>query len=227
MLLLIQSNCDGFWSWPWGWPILLAFILGAILGWLLKSILGGNSNNNENEYRQKYLDTKAELDLCRRDNDKSKLVGAGALGAASLTSNNAINNDDNDNYKQKYLTLKGDLDTCNADLDACRKDKGSNSNIKASSFVNPAVVDDSVKDDLTKIEGIGPKIKGLLNDDGIWSWKQLSEVAVERIQKVLDNAGPRYKVHNPASWPMQADMCHKGEWKKLDKWQDDHKGGRL
>ncbi len=274
MLLLIQLSCDGFWAWPW--PIILAFLLGAILGWLLKSLLGGDSNDNNGEYRQKYLDTKAELDLCKRDN-KSTLAGAGALGASSLTANNAIASNDDDEYKQKYLALKADFDSykkdtkstlsdnknvadsstsnndngdvkykqkyldlkaefdsckkdlnsCKTDLDICRKEKDTAAKAGASSFAAKTVIDDSVKDDLTKVEGIGPKIKGLLNDDGIWSWKQLSEVSVERIQKVLDNAGPRYRVHNPASWPMQADMCHKGEWDKLDKWQDEHKGGRL
>ena len=59
------------------------------------------------------------------------------------------------------------------------------------------------------MEGIGPKIQGLLNDDGIWTWKQLSETSVKRIQKILDDAGPRYRVHDPESWPLQATMCYK------------------
>lgn len=129
-----------------------------------------------------------------------------------------------------------------AELDACRKNSKLTKKAKtvtakpiaakpvaakpvvAKSFV--AKADDSVKDNLTKVEGIGPKIASLLNDDGIWSWKQLSEVKTSRIQKVLDAAGPRYRVHNPETWPMQAGMCAKGEWDKLKKWQDDHKGGR-
>lgn len=201
MLEMIQLNCDGFWAWPW--PLLLAFLLGAILGWLLKSILGGSDDNEDSNYRQKYLDTKAELDLANRN---VTLAGGNALGINS-------NSNDNDSYKQKYLDTKAELEACQNNNDAS----------SGSAFI----ADDSVKDDLTKVEGIGPKIQGLLNDDGIWSWKQLASVSVERIQKILDNAGPRYRVHNPASWPLQAEMCYKEEWDKLDKWQDEHKGGRL
>ena len=84
---------------------------------------------------------------------------------------------------------------------------------------------DTVKDDLTKVEGIGPKIQGLLNKDGIWSWKQLSESSESRIQKILDAAGPAYTIHKPKTWAEQALMAHKGEWEKLAKWQNELKGG--
>jgi predicted flap endonuclease-1-like 5' DNA nuclease len=126
-------------------------------------------------------------------------------------------------------------DGLRAELKACRD----SAKVTASSFaasntkakpkakkVAIAKVDKSVKDDLTKVEGIGPKIAGLLNDDGIWSWKQLSDTTANRIQKVLDAAGPRYRVHDPETWPMQAGMADNGEWKKLEKWQDEHKGGK-
>jgi len=97
----------------------------------------------------------------------------------------------------------------------------------ASNFVDGvAKVNDSVKDDLTKVEGIGPKIKGLLNDDDIWSFKQLSETAVSRIEKILDEAGPRYRMHSPTTWPEQAKMAHEGKWDELKQWQANHKGGR-
>ena len=97
----------------------------------------------------------------------------------------------------------------------------------AANFVDGvARVDNSVKDDLTKVEGIGPKIKGILNDESIWSFKQLSETAVSRLEKILENAGPRYRMHSPKSWPKQAKMAYEGQWEELKKWQDDHKGGR-
>jgi hypothetical protein len=43
----------------------------------------------------------------------------------------------------------------------------------------------------------------------------------------LDVGGDRYKVHDPASWPMQAKMCYEGKWKELAKWQDEHDHGKL
>ena len=88
------------------------------------------------------------------------------------------------------------------------------------------IADDSVKDDLTKVEGIGPKIKGLFNEDGIWSFVQLSESSIERLQKVLDDAGPRYRVHNPKTWAQQAKLAAEGKWEELKKWQGELKGGK-
>jgi predicted flap endonuclease-1-like 5' DNA nuclease len=85
---------------------------------------------------------------------------------------------------------------------------------------------DSVKDDLKKIEGIGPKIQELLNNDGIWSFSQLSKATVNRLKKILDNAGSRYRMHTPETWPEQAKMAAEGKWKELKIWQDNHKGGR-
>ena len=96
----------------------------------------------------------------------------------------------------------------------------------ASLGATPISADDSVKDDLTKVEGIGPKIKGLFNDAGIWSFAQLSKAPIERLQKVLDDAGPRYRVHNPKTWAQQAKLAAEGKWDELKKWQGELKGGR-
>ncbi|RUA11080.1 MAG: hypothetical protein DSY82_04030 [Flavobacteriia bacterium] len=84
---------------------------------------------------------------------------------------------------------------------------------------------DEVKDDLTKVEGIGPKIKGLLNNDGIWSFKQLSLASTARLQKILDDAGPAYTVHNPRTWAAQAKLADEENWEELKIWQDHLKGG--
>lgn len=82
------------------------------------------------------------------------------------------------------------------------------------------------KDDLTKVEGIGPKIQQLLNDDGIYTFEELAKVEVKRLRNILQAAGPRFRMHEPATWPEQADMAAKGEWTKLVHWQDKLKGGR-
>ncbi len=117
-----------------------------------------------------------------------------------------------------------------ADLAACRKEKtklelGAAATTAASLAAATAVANDAVKDDLTKVEGIGPKIKGLLNDDGIWSFVQLSEASLDRLQKILDNAGPRYRMHNPKTWAAQAKLAAEGKWDELKKWQNELKGG--
>lgn len=82
------------------------------------------------------------------------------------------------------------------------------------------------KDDLKKIEGIGPKIEGLLNDDGIWTFGELASSAVSRIKKILDDAGPRYRIAVPDTWPEQSALARDGKWDELEKLQDSLKGGR-
>lgn len=92
--------------------------------------------------------------------------------------------------------------------------------------VAPIAAIDAVKDDLTKVEGIGPKIKDLLNKDGIWSFHQLSLSATTRLQKILDDAGPAYTVHNPRTWSAQANLADEGNWEDLKIWQDFLQGGK-
>ncbi len=80
-------------------------------------------------------------------------------------------------------------------------------------------------DNLTKIEGIGPKIEELLNNAGIRSFKMLGAVDVKTLRTILDNAGPRYKMHNPKTWRTQAKLAAKGNWDKLTTLQKELKGG--
>ena len=84
-----------------------------------------------------------------------------------------------------------------------------------------------VKQDLTKVEGIGPKIEGLLNDKGIISYKQLSDTPVSFLEKVIFDAGPNFATHRgmTGTWPAQAKLAEIGEWDELTKWQDVLKGG--
>lgn len=81
-------------------------------------------------------------------------------------------------------------------------------------------------DDLTKIEGVGTKIAELLAKAGIQSFADLSKVKVDLLKGILDKAGSRYKMHDPATWPEQATLAAKGDWAKLDKLQSQLKGGK-
>ena len=84
----------------------------------------------------------------------------------------------------------------------------------------------SQKDDLKKVEGIGPKIEKLLNADGIMTWRQLSEAEIDRLKRILDAAGPRYRIHDPGTWPQQAGLAADGKWDELEKLQDELSGGK-
>jgi large subunit ribosomal protein L27 len=81
-------------------------------------------------------------------------------------------------------------------------------------------------DDLKKIEGIGPKIAQLLNEDGILTFAQLAATDVERVKAILEAAGSRYKMHDPTTWGQQAQLAADGKWDELKKWQDELNGGK-
>ena len=90
----------------------------------------------------------------------------------------------------------------------------------------PVAAAPAKKDDLKKVEGIGPKIESLLNDAGIYTFAQLSETDPDKIREILDAAGPRYRIHDPATWPKQAGLAAEGRWDELKQLQDELNGGK-
>jgi predicted flap endonuclease-1-like 5' DNA nuclease len=82
------------------------------------------------------------------------------------------------------------------------------------------------KDDLKKIEGIGPKIEELLNQAGILTFSALSKAATDKLKSILDAAGKRYQMHDPTTWAKQAKLAADGKWDDLAKWQSELNGGK-
>lgn len=82
------------------------------------------------------------------------------------------------------------------------------------------------KDKLTVVEGIGPKIAGLLNADGIVTFADLAKAKVGTLEKILKAAGPRFSFHKPNSWPKQARLARDGKMDALKKLQDKFDGGK-
>jgi NADH-quinone oxidoreductase subunit I len=82
-------------------------------------------------------------------------------------------------------------------------------------------------DDLTRIEGIGPKISGALQDAGIKTFAQLAATDVERIKEVLEKADPSLlRLADPTTWPRQARLAASGKWDALEKYQGKLRGGK-
>jgi predicted flap endonuclease-1-like 5' DNA nuclease len=82
------------------------------------------------------------------------------------------------------------------------------------------------RDDLKIVEGIGPKIEELFNNAGIYTWRQLAETEASVLKGILEAAGPRYKMHNPTTWPRQSEMAADGQFAELKTWQDSMAGGK-
>ena len=133
--------------------------------------------------------------------------------------------------KDKIADLKDRCNTLEAQLDECRNDFKSTRNQTQPETTKPEKItttkEPAHKDDLKKIEGIGPKIEKLLYAAGIYTYDDLAKTEVTVIQAILDKAGPNFRTHNPESWPYQAKLAAEGKWDELKKWQDEHQAGRF
>jgi predicted flap endonuclease-1-like 5' DNA nuclease len=82
-------------------------------------------------------------------------------------------------------------------------------------------------DDLRKIEGIGPKIAGLLHGSGITTFARLAGASSDQLVHILARADPRLvNLVDPSTWPEQAALAAAGDWPALAALQGQLKAGR-
>lgn len=81
-------------------------------------------------------------------------------------------------------------------------------------------------EDLKIVEGVGPKIEGLLKAADINNWTDLANTSVEKLKEILANAGDRYRLADPSTWAEQAGMAAKGDWDALHQYQEFLDGGK-
>ena len=86
----------------------------------------------------------------------------------------------------------------------------------------PAAVE---REDLTRVEGIGPKLQGILYAAGITTFKALADATPERITSIVE-AADFSAPFDAASWPRQAGLAAAGDWDALQALQDELTGGR-
>jgi large subunit ribosomal protein L27 len=80
-------------------------------------------------------------------------------------------------------------------------------------------------DDLTVVEGIGPKMAAALVAAGIDTFAKLSEATEEQIQASIEAAGLRFAPSIP-TWAKQAKFAAEGDFDNLKAYQDKLVGGR-
>lgn len=89
-----------------------------------------------------------------------------------------------------------------------------------------AKVGSSKKDDLKVIEGIGPALEKMLNENNILTYDHLANHTVAQLENMLDKAGPRFRVHVPETWPEQASLLRDGKTEAFKTLTERLKGGR-
>lgn len=97
---------------------------------------------------------------------------------------------------------------------------------KAKAAPKAKKVEEPTKDDLTVIEGVGPKIAELLKADGLVSFSDLAKATNKQLKGILDAAGSKFKMHDPSTWAKQAKLASTGKWDKLKELQEELKGGK-
>ncbi|WP_290698995.1 hypothetical protein [Lacinutrix sp.] len=188
----------------WLIPLLVGAICG-ILGYLLGRLLGGGSNDNVNEvdvdvYKNRISKLEADLAACKTSN-KSTFTGGNSSGGATAVASFAAG------------TATGS--------------SGGTTALAFDAAAAKAVFGKKItQDDLTVVEGIGPKIRELFHNHDVTTWAGLAACSVDKCQEVLKSGGKRFEMHKPGTWPEQSKMAASGQWQKLKDWQDTLDGGK-
>jgi uncharacterized membrane protein HdeD (DUF308 family)/predicted flap endonuclease-1-like 5' DNA nuclease len=77
--------------------------------------------------------------------------------------------------------------------------------------------------DLTVIEGIGPKTAAALQAAGVHNYADLAALTPDQIHTILKDAGLSA---DPSTWPAQAQLAMQGKMDELKAYQDKLQGGR-
>jgi predicted flap endonuclease-1-like 5' DNA nuclease len=82
-------------------------------------------------------------------------------------------------------------------------------------------------EDLTRIEGIGPKISQVLQDAGILTFSQLADRSPDDLVLILREEDERLaRLASPTTWPEQAILAAAGAWDALEDLQEELTAGR-
>ena len=172
------------------WHILLSwllpFLLGLIIGWFMWGI-----------FKRKYKTTVNERDDLLNATEVMK------KDLAKCRKELKINQEFTEDLKAQVRELESREIPENPDI----KQFGFAASVAANKALQP--------DNLQIIEGIGPKMDQFLKSKGISNWKILASSKVDDLKHQLAEAGDKFRIIDPATWPQQAAMADNGEWQEL------------
>lgn len=193
IILLQQFSIADCWWW-WLLASLVSFLLGLLLGYWLWY-----------KYRTRVTELEGEVKVLH-----SKLV--------DWEKKNEELSYQVEEANKTLVGLRNNLHLCEADkailkskLDQIGSTVGEGGGINYASLFP--------KDNLQIFEGIGAKIEQTLKLAGVTTWAQLAVAKTDDLVKILENAGPNYRIHDPSSWPHQARLADNGEWEELIAYQ--------
>ena len=81
-------------------------------------------------------------------------------------------------------------------------------------------------DDLTIIEGIGPKAAEALVEAGIDTFAKLAATSADAVKAILDASSNKVQHLDPTTWAQQSQLAADGKMDELKKLQDELNGGK-
>lgn len=81
-------------------------------------------------------------------------------------------------------------------------------------------------DDLTVIEGVGPKIAEVFANAGLVSFADVAAKTADELKAILTDAGDQFNTAVTDTWAQQAQLAADGKWDELKKWQEELDGGK-
>lgn len=207
------------------------FLLGLLLGYFLwqkyKELVAGLERENAN-LKAKLIDMEKDNASLRYSlNETEKELAALKASLRTCESDKAV-------LKGKISQLEKSVDDLNTKASA-NSNIASNLDNTALGFVAGAAMKEAPKEgdivgginyggmfqnnNLQIVEGIGPKIEALLKENNITSWADLGASSMDGLKGILNSAGSRFRIHNPKTWPEQAKLANKGQWKELLEYQ--------
>jgi predicted flap endonuclease-1-like 5' DNA nuclease len=186
-LLLLFDYCNV----PWWLLWLLPFLLGLLLGWFLWA------QKIPEEPKLGMLDDEI---LLIKSSYEQRLAEC-ENGKAQLQS--------------EISSLKNNI-TASASSIPIPRDLEENKTISISNLASVKKITDFMGDDnFLIIEGIGTVMDNLLKENGITDFTSLASTSETELRNMLDKYGNKYRIINPKTWPLQADLARKKKWDEL------------
>lgn len=211
-MYILATFCDMHWLVSW----ILPFLLGLLLGWWLWSRykkMVAELEEVSKKHRLSIKDLEAKLAECK--SRRAELEGDLALAKGKT--------------REAEAALAGlqktiGTSTSIAGLGLTSSGGGPKTNTKTSG-TSRAGYAGLAEDNLQIIEGIGPKMESVLQENDVHTWAHLAQQSPEQLAGILAKYGDRYKIIDPSTWSAQAQLAAARDWQGLSALQQQLDGG--
>ncbi|MCB0640040.1 MAG: hypothetical protein KDC44_00300, partial [Phaeodactylibacter sp.] len=225
-LLLLDTTACPACLWKIIGMFLAATLLGLILGWILwgryRSAMKAAETERDN-YKAKFTDMeKDHASLKYQLEEQTKAATSSKNSLRSCEADKATLNAQLSRLRRQLEEGDGDSPSTTSGTTVLGA-TGGGGRVKSQGTGYGAVFS---SDNLQIVEGIGPKIETILKDAGIADWGRLAAAQPDQLRSTLEAAGPSYRIHDPESWPKQAQLAKDGKWQELIAFQKAASGGK-